>query len=315
MILWLTACSWVLPTLVEPGQPVDCAGLVGQVDPARPIADVELLASAPRRSDERRAEVREWLRARLEGLGYTVELAPFELVGVTGVNVVAHGPDRGRTLVGAHYDSVGITPGADDNASGVAAALEVARVLGPAAPVTFVFFDAEEPHDAAVPGDGRNFAFGSQAFVDADPHANDLAVILESVGYTCDEPGCQHVPGGVPDSFPRDGHALYWAVNHSQRDWSADLATWRAASAGHDAIAVSIPDQGAGIRQSRFSDHTPFWDVDVDAILVTDTALLRNPAYHRPGDRPDKLDPALLADAARGTVALVGATTGRCAMP
>lgn len=310
MILWLLSCALPIPSLVDPGTATPCAPLVAGVDAGRPIADVELLARTPRREEARKAEVRGWLRARLEGHGFTVEERPFTLAGVRGVNVVAYGPRRGRILVGAHYDSVGATPGADDNASGVAAALEAARVLGPGAPVTWAFFDAEEPHDASVPGDGRNFAFGSQAFADATPGAWDLAVILESVGYGCD--GCQRVPAGVPASFPRDGRALYAIVNRSDRPWGADLATWRAATPDHRAFMVAIPGAGHGLRQSRFSDHAAFWDAGVDAVMVTDTALLRNPHYHRATDTVDTLDPALLADAARGTVALVGAATGMC---
>ena len=313
MILWLVACSNPLPALVQPGVPTDCAALVAGVEAERPIADVTQLAREPRRTVERRAEVRGWLRARLEPLGFVVEDRPFTLAGVAGVNVVAHGAAPGRILVGAHYDSVGATPGADDNASGVAVVLEAARVLGPDVGVSWVFFDAEEPHDASVPGDGRNFAFGSQAFVDATPGAWDLAVILESVGYGCD--GCQQFPGGVPKAFPRDGRGLYHVVNRSERDWAGDLATWQAASRGHRAYAVSIPGAGRGLRQSRFSDHAAFWDAGVDAVMITDTALLRNPHYHRATDTVDRLDPALLADAARGTVALVGSAAGACGAP
>lgn len=301
-LLWV-GCSWVFPSLVTPGAAVDCAA-VTRVDPARPIADVTTLAASPRRSDARRAEVRAWVAAELRGAGLSPREAPFSIAGVSGTNVVA---GEGRILVGAHYDSVGDTPGADDNASGLAVMLEVARVLGPVA--TFVAFDAEEPFEAAVGADGRNYAFGSQAFVDATPGAWDLAIIVESVGYSCDD--CQRLPAGVPASFPRDSRGVY-AIVAGSRDWSGDLATFAKASSAHPVAAVTIPGTGRSLPQSRFSDHAAFWDAGVPAMMVTDTALLRNPNYHEPTDTPETLDAALLADVARGVVAIVGAVTGKC---
>lgn len=301
-LAWFVGCSWVLPSVVTPGEAVDCAALVAKVDPARPIADVLALAVSARRTGARRAETRAWLTGRFAAAGLDSREAPFTIAGVSGTNVVAGG---GRILVGAHYDSVGDTPGADDNASGVAVMLEVARVLGPA--VTFVAFDAEEPHVAVVGADARNYAFGSQAFVDATPGAWELAVIIESVGFSCAD--CQRLPAGVPASFPRDSRGVY-AIVAGERDWGRDVATFGAA--GRTATAVTIPGTGRALPQSRFSDHAPFWDAGVPAMMVTDTALLRNPHYHEPTDVPATLDAALLADVARGVTAMVGAAAGRC---
>lgn len=309
-LVWLAwlGCSRFLPALVEPSAPVACLGLTQAVDPARPLAHVELLARSPRRSEERRAE--------LVAAGFQVDFVPFTISGVSGTNVVAHGPSvdpsSRRLLVGAHYDTVASTPGADDNASGVAVVLEAARALGPETEATFVWFDAEEPHQAEVGTDKRNYAFGSQAFVDQTKEQWDLALIVESVGYSCDDPRCQQMPAGVPESFPRDGRAIYWVVNRSARDWGRDIATYRQASADHAGWAVTIPGKGRSVPQSRFSDHAPFWDAGIDAAMLTDTALLRNPDYHRAGDVPAKVDGALLADVTRGVVAVVGAQTGRC---
>ena len=150
MILYLLGCSHLLPTLVSPGVAVPCRSLSERVDSARPIRDVSALASSPRRSEARKEEVRALLEEQLTAAGLSVERRPFEISGIRGVNLVASGPDGGRILVGAHYDTVGSSPGADDNASGVAVLLEVARVLGPSVPVTYVLFDAEEPHEASV---------------------------------------------------------------------------------------------------------------------------------------------------------------------
>lgn len=300
---WLVGCGWVVPTEVTGGTATPCAAIVDRIDAARPIADVTTLAASPRRSDTRRAEVRAWIADQWRAAGLTPREVPFSLDKIDGVNLVA---GEGRILVGAHYDSVAVTPGADDNASGVAVMLEVARVLGPAA--TYVAFDAEEPFPASVGTDGRNFAIGSQAFVDATPGAWDLAVIIESVGYTCAD--CQQAPPGVPAAM-RDSRAIY-AVLGGERAWGDDIATFGAASGPLRVVGVNIPNRGAGLRQSRFSDHAPFWDVDVPAVMITDTALLRNPHYHERSDTAETLDPAMLAGVARGVAAMVGAATGRC---
>lgn len=312
-MLWtLLGCSHLFPAWIEPGEGVAYPSLQDRVDATRPIADVAWLASSPRHSEERKAEVRAWLAEQLTATGFEVEQRPFTISGVSGVNLVAHGPSGGRILVGAHYDSVASSPGADDNASGVAVVLEVARALGPQTEATFVLFDAEEPHDAAVGTDNRNFAFGSQAFADATTAEQwDLALIVESVGYSCDTPGCQMLPSGIPASFPRDGRAIYWAVNRSSRDWASDLATYRLASGEHLGYAVSIPGRGHSVRQSRFSDNAALWDIGVDTAMITDTALLRNPNYHKASDTPQTLDAALLADTARGLAAVVAASTNR----
>ena len=282
------------------------------VDVERLRADVAWLARSPRASPTRREAVRSWLEERSTDLGFTVERRPFTLSGVEGVNVVALGAP-GTVWVGAHYDTVSETEGADDDASGVAALLEVARLLGPAAPVRYVLFDAEEPHGAPVGADGRNFAYGSQAFVDAGTDASAVFV-LESVGYTCTTPRCQQLPAGIPDGLVKvDGTAVAWVADTPSgapwRDW---IATARAAVPARPLVALGIPDHGAGLAQARFSDHAPFWDAGIPAVMVTDTALLRNPHYHRPGDTLDTLDLSFLSDNVRAVVAALRHATGTC---
>lgn len=298
--MWLLLGCFGLPREIEPGVPDPaCAARASPVDEARLLASVATLARSPRRSDARREEVRAWLSARLGDVGLTAELRPFTISGVSGTNVVA-GPADARVLLAAHYDTVAGSPGADDDASGVAVVLEAARVLGPSVPVGYVLFDAEEPHDATVGADGRNFAFGSQAFVDAGVRA-EVVFVLDAVGYACED--CQQVPSGVPRSLVEvDGTAPYWVANTPARAPWADLAA-TAGAAGLEPVVVGMPNAGRAVRQSRFSDHAPFWDAGVDAVLVTDTALLRNPNYHRDSDRT--VDGAFLAGVARGVVAAV----------
>jgi hypothetical protein len=308
--LALFACSFSLPKRLDDGDPTAGCRADG-IDEAMLASDVEWLARSPRRTEARREEVRTWLTERLTALGFTVEAQRFTISQVTGTNLVATGSAGGDVWVGAHYDSVGDTPGADDNATGVAGTLELARVLGPAAPVRYVFFDAEEPFPAAVGAEHRNFAFGSQAFVDRAPAAR-VAFVLESIGITCDD--CQQLPPGVPRGlFQVDGRAVYWVVDDpSPAPWADWIATAAAATPDRGVHGVGIPDRGASLGQARFSDHAPFWDAGVPAVMVTDTALLRNANYHQRGDTADHIDPAFVGDTVRGVAAAVRAAAGLC---
>ncbi len=359
---WLASC-FTVPRRLDDGAPLPCAA--PKVSAEALAAEVAWLASSPRRSPERRREVRDHLRAALEAAGFAVEERPFtlncasaaprtddrpipacsgsgappptpppedspspgsplqsrdsvadatsSLNSIQGTNLVATGTAGGTVWVGAHYDTVEDTPGADDNATGVAAALALATALGPSFPARYVFFDAEEPRRATVGPEGRNYAFGSQAFVDAlAPGEATLAVILESLGRACAD--CQQVPPGVPPALVKiDGTAVYWVTDDpSPAPWADWVATARAAVPGRAVHGVGIPDHGADLPQARFSDHAAFWDAGIPAVMVTDTALLRNADYHQPGDTAERIDAQFLADATRGVGAALQAAAGAC---
>jgi hypothetical protein len=285
-----------------------CAGRADAIDGTRLAADVAHLATSSRASDPRRAETRAWLHTELAAAGLPATDAPFTLAGQSGVNVLA---GTGPVLVAAHYDSVAAAPGADDNATGVAVVLAVARALG-GEHARYAFFDVEEPRPATVGSDTRNFAFGSQAYADTAPDVH-VALVVESVGFSCD--GCQTAPAGVPASVaPRDGRGVYLVGNqHGAERWSSVQAAFAAVSPPpYAAHALVVPGTGLGLPASRFSDNAPLWDAGIDAIMVTDTALLRNPHYHRESDTPETLDPAYLTAVARGVLVAASALGGGC---
>lgn len=225
------------------------------------------------------------LASFFERLGYTVEVqGPYR-------NVVALPRDReDLTLVGAHYDSVPQSPGADDNASGVAVLLEVAAEVaarGRRGNVGFVAFNAEE--------DGF---LGSADFVASGTRALRLGVsgihVLEMVGYATDAPGSQQRPRGLPVSAPDRGNFL------------GLLANGRSSRLLERALERATPDLGVvglqtylGIERLvpllNLSDHVPFWRVGIPAMLWTDTSFLRNPNYHGASDTPGTLDYAFMA--------------------
>jgi Zn-dependent M28 family amino/carboxypeptidase len=226
-----------------------------------------------------------WIARQLRSYGYETELQG------EYANVVArsrHVPDAPCILVGAHYDSVPGTPGADDNASAVAALLACARALAehaPESPVCFVSFNREE--------DGL---LGSADFVKTVAAEGKIPVreahVLEMVGYCDHRPGSQAIPPGLPIQMPDRGDFLGILAN---KDSTAMAATVLQAARTYwpDFPVLSLKVY-AGVEKLlpvlQRSDHAPFWGAGISAIMWTDTAEFRNKHYHQPTDTPDTLD-------------------------
>ena len=278
-------------------------------DRARLEADVRTLAVVrhPVAAPEALRATEDFVALELGAAGLRVERQLFEWRGATFHNVLAtrDGADPARpwVVVGAHFDSRERTPGADDNATGVAAMLEVARLLkrtAPEATVQFAGWNLEELQ--ALP---LHYALGSLA------HARMLrsagrrlagVLNLEMLGYTSER---QKLPVGVrfAKRMPKGGHFLA-AVG----DWgSRDLLTAfeRAAAPEVAVVDLAVPLRGWLVPDVRRSDNARFWDQGYPSLLVTDTANLRNPHYHRPSDTPETLDWDFLV---RSTAAVAAAT-------
>ncbi len=257
---------------------------------ARLESDVRALAFE-RHDDEARKRARALLAHRLTALGYQPELQAF----ATGINVAgrrrgtATGPATGDVLVGAHFDTVAGSPGADDNATGLAVALEMARLF--AAPATrrglrIVFFDREE---AGLEG--------STTYARKPERTEGLRVVivLEMLGRTCSTPGCQRLPPDAPIALPPEQRGDFLAVLGNDTDPGLLPLFVRAAAAGQPPVlALPVVDAGHLHPTTRRSDHAPFWDLGLPAVLLTDTAELRAPEYHRPDDVPETLDRGFL---------------------
>lgn len=193
-----------------------------------------------------------------------------------------------QVLVGAHYDSVPDCPGADDNASAVAVMIGCAKTIAklrPNAPVCFVSFNCEE--------DGL---LGSTDFVEnyMRPNGLDLeaAHILEMVGYRTAEPGSQRVPPGIPIKAPESGDFIGLLANRDSNPLLDSVVRY----APHDAPGLSVLGLKVYLGMERWlpvlerSDHAPFWNSRIPALMWTDTSEFRNPHYHRASDTPDTLD-------------------------
>lgn len=246
---------------------------------------------------EANERARDWILEDLRCLGYNVKLqGKYD-------NVIAQhpgSPGEPCILIGAHYDTVPTTPGADDNNSAIAVCLEAAKALSlhSDTPLIVAIFNREE--------DGL---LGSFDFVESlGSSIHDLiseAHIFEMVGYYTDAPGSQTKPAGLPVPIPGTGDFLGILSNSS----SNKIATRVLKSARVIGTATSVVSLQTFLGIEKIfgdllrSDHTPFWEAKVPALMWTDTSEFRNPNYHAVTDTPDTLDYDALADVTRMIVA------------
>jgi Zn-dependent M28 family amino/carboxypeptidase len=204
-------------------------------------------------------------------------------------------------IVGAHYDSVAGTVGADDNASAIAVQLELARALKrirgaeallPA--IRFVSFALEEP-----PAFGTRH-MGSRVYArDAKKQKADIQgmICLEMVGYTCHRKGCQHFPFPLMFlGYPDVGDFIGIVGNWRSRSLTRRLFRAFQKNTRLPVEKVTVPLGGWTLPSVRLSDHASFWDQGYQAVMVTDSAFFRNPNYHHVTDTMDTLDFQFMAE-------------------
>lgn len=254
-----------------------------KVDSERLFSHIKEL-NFQRYTNNERQRAQEYIINKLSEVGLQPQLQEFE----GGVNVWAQreGTDAsaGEILVGAHYDTVPVSPGADDNSTGVATVLEVARLLvqrETARGLRVVFFDSEE-----------RGLLGSLAFNGGDVRLDDVrgVVVLDMIGFACRVAGCQKLPQGLPVSgVSNKGDFL--AVVGDVEHLPLLRVFEEVKGVGLPAVfGLPVPLKGALIPDVLRSDHAPFWLNGIGAVLVTDTANLRNPNYHQFSDKPESLD-------------------------
>ena len=223
--------------------------------------------------------VRHYIREQLDKYGAASVMA-FSAQGRTHYNICLDLPGQQEALtpviVGAHYDTVPGCPGADDNATGIAVLLELARLFSaqpPRRPIRLVAFDLEEYG-----------LVGSRAYVKAlKGQPIYLMLSLEMLGYcvnaSSDQPSQAYPLAALNYIYPKTGDFIALIGN-----WQTIPTLWhfRRAFNSADVNSAWLPmmQQGRLLPASRRSDHAPFWDAGYNAIMVTDTADLRNPHYH-----------------------------------
>lgn len=240
-----------------------------------------------------------YIARSLADTGAQVTRQPFTADRKTFVNISAVFPGKSarRVIVGAHYDACGDTPGADDNASGVAGLLALGRMLKGISPhntIELIAYANEEPP-----------YFGTEHMGSAQ-HAQKLyteqigvkaMICLEMIGYFSDKENSQTYPAsGMGAIYPDKG------------DFIAIVGNWDSVKLARDiqkSMRPFLPTVRLNLPQVKgmcldFSDHRNFWAKDMAAVMVTDTSFFRNPNYHQRSDLPETLDYRRMAQVVRG---------------
>jgi hypothetical protein len=277
------------------------------VDSTRLKADVSFLTGLPGGRNYRN------LKALNEAADYILDVfknsgaedfyeQEYFIEGVRYRNIIARfGPLSGPVIVvGAHYDVYGPFPGADDNASGTAGLLELARLLGQLKPqlkypVELVAYTLEEP------------PFFSTQYMGSFIHAKSLQderakvkmmISLEMIGYFSDKKGSQDFPMGFLKLFyPSRGNII--VVVGDFKNFRPVRKVRRKMRAGSD-IKVRTINAPRWIEGIDFSDHRNYWHFGYDAVMVTNTAFYRNKNYHQPTDTKETLNYSKMAEVLRG---------------
>ena len=250
-----------------------------------------------------------WLQSMLgEGnFGYKVEKQNYDVDGKACFNVVAEIPGGSRAdeivVVGAHYDSIPGCPGANDNGSGVAALLALARTFFGSEnqrTLRFVAFVNEEPPHFHTDAMG-SLVYARRCAEREEKIAGMLA--LETMGCFTDAPDTQKVPPGVRRvDYPTTGNFIAFITRTGDEELVREAESAFARTSGFPVVAAALPEQVPGV---TFSDHWSFWQAGFPAIMVTDTAMLRYEHYHQPTDTPDKLNYPALTEVVRGLQGVV----------
>jgi len=237
-----------------------------------------------------------YIEKQFKDAGYVIDVQTYTARGqmFKNLEIEKKGNDE-IIIIGAHYDTNKGTPGADDNGSGIAVLLELAKLVKNATfnkTVRFVAFSTEEVPLFKTSGMG-SYVYAKQA---KKKNENIVAMIsLEMIGYYSDEKGSQHYPLWYGIGRPSEGNFIGVVSNFRSRHLKDQVATL---------LKPNFPVESAWgfgfIPGFDWSDHWSFWQFNYPAIMITDTALYRNPHYHSNADTPETLDYEKMSDLTKG---------------
>jgi hypothetical protein len=314
--------SHTLRLVADDRQLPDIQTIVDQVDSNRLLSNLQFIQGIRhfQANPTHLEEVKDTIEGRFNAAGLQTSLQDFIRSGYTGQNVIGRKQGLGKEdttyIIDAHFDSVNDAPGADDNGSGVAGVLEALRVLAPynfSKTIRFIGFDFEET--------GLN---GSIKYVQTGiPAWENIQGVLnfEMIGYYSNEANSQQVVSGFNLLFPNQYAALQadsfrgnFIVNVGDAQ-SVDLNN------AYDSLShvyvpalklstLALPGNGTIAQDFRRSDHAPFWDADIPALMLTDGANFRNHNYHEPTDTIGALNFTFMSNVVKGSVATLAALAG-----
>jgi len=247
-----------------------------------------------------------FIREQVGELQAAVTEHHFEVSGRRFTNVEVTVPatsgaatEPGCIVVGAHYDTVPGTPGADDNASGVAALIELVRQLGAERferALRFVFFPNEEPPFFPDAGMGSAAYAAQLRRAGIDVH---VMISLEMLGYYSDRAKSQRYPPGMSLFYPDRGNFIGFVSNLRSRERLLEVKRAFIASSTFPCESLAAPEWTVVV---GLSDHSSFWKQGYPGLMVTDTAFMRNPHYHQASDTAETLDFERFAKVTEGLV-------------
>src|SRR3990172_275127 len=308
----LIAATWFLVT--QPMLSASSAIQTVPVSSARLEAHVRMLSETffPRdyTHPENLDRAAAYIRREFEQTGGAVSEQTYDMEGKTYRNViVSFGPDtKERIVVGAHYDSFGELPAADDNASGVAGLFELAYLLGKTSlplRVELVAYTLEEPK--TIDGDGLFRTVGGSAVHAESLRRQGISVrmmlSLEMIGYFDDHQGSQGYPSRIFRLFyPSPGNFLMVVGRSQDGELARRVKRVMRSATPLPVYSLNAPQSMEGI---DWSDHSSYWKRGYPALMITDTALNRNHEYHKAGDTADRLDYERMAMVVQGVYAAV----------
>lgn len=242
-----------------------------------------------------------YLQKTLESNGYRVTRQEYEIYDNVSLNLEVEIPGSKNTseivVIGAHYDTVPDCPGANDNGSGVAALLELARLLRQTQPERTIrlvaFANEESPFYFSRDMGSRHYA--AQCKIRQEKIS--AMISLETIGFYSDEPGSQHYPFPFSFFYPDTANFIAFVGNIRSRHLVRQTIGAFRSHAHFPSEGLAAPGFVTGV---GWSDHWSFWKEGFPAIMVTDTAFFRYNAYHTPADTAEKLDYQRMARVVRG---------------
>lgn len=308
LVLALLSLGWYVTNPVWGAVPPPAT--VPTADSAALRSHVETLASNTTRNFYNTGSLDQtaaYLRTELEAVGLKPVYQTYTVNGNTYRNVICrYGSETApRLVVGAHYDVCEEQAGADDNASGVAGGLELARLLQQHKPtldycIELVLFTLEEP--PAFRSEAMGSYVHAQRLVEQGVEVKGM-VCLEMIGYFTDERKSQQYPAGIMKAvYPTTGNFIAVVGKTGQRKFTRTVKKAMKGACNIDVVSINAPSWIPGI---DFSDHQNYWSHDWDAVMITDTSFYRNKNYHTKNDLPETLDYGRMAEVVNGVFAAI----------